>query len=240
VSWHAFFSGFGFRCDSWASADAIEVVATSEMMTTEIRRFNPGSLHLRVRTLNPRVRRVLELPACSTARSNTVSDRGCPPVTTDDVGHGRATRSARGLCYSPSADTRDGVVDAGGSSERLGGGQLAAIDRVFLKALPAPRGGPVRASPFRRRIWHPAVEAAGLAPLRIHDLRHSAVALWIAAGASPKGIAARAGHTSVATVLDRYGHLYAGHETAIVEALDAMARAAHRDAGNADVRALRR
>jgi hypothetical protein len=44
----------------------------------------------------------------------------------------------------------------------------------------------------------------------------------------------------VATVLDRYGHLYAGHETAIVEALDAMARAAHRDAGNADVRALRR
>ncbi len=31
--------------------------------------------------------------------------------------------------------------------------------------------------------------------LRMHDLRHSAVALWIAAGASPNEIAARAGHT---------------------------------------------
>jgi integrase len=102
-------------------------------------------------------------------------------------------------------------------------GALAPEELVF----PAPRGGPVRASLFRRRTWHPAVEAAALTPLRIHDLRHTAVALWIAAGASPKEIAARAGHTSVATVLDRYGHLYAGHETAVVEALDAMARGAH-------------
>src|SRR5512133_3010291 len=66
---------------------------------------------------------------------------------------------------------------------------------------PAPQGGPVRASLFRRRVWHPAVEAAGLTRLRVHDLRHTAVAFWIAAGASPKEIAARAGHTSVSTVL---------------------------------------
>jgi hypothetical protein len=32
------------------------------------------------------------------------------------------------------------------------------------------QGHPVRA--FRRRVWHPAVEAARLAPLRVHDLRH--------------------------------------------------------------------
>jgi integrase len=84
------------------------------------------------------------------------------------------------------------------------------LERVDGLVFPAPHGGPVRASLFRRRVWHPAVEAAGLAPLRIHDLRHTAVALWIAAGASPKEIAARAGHTSVATVLDRYGHLLPG------------------------------
>jgi integrase len=124
------------------------------------------------------------------------------------------------------------VVDT--LADHVGG--LAPKELVF----PAPRGGPVRASLFRRRVWHPAVASSGLAPLRIHDLRHTAVALWIAAGASPKEIAARAGHTSVATVLDRYGHLYAGHETAVVDALDAMARRAHDDARDADVQQLRR
>lgn len=87
----------------------------------------------------------------------------------------------------------------------------------------SPEGKPVRASQFRRRVWAPAIKAAGLEPLRIHDLRHSAVALWIAAGASPKEIAVRAGHTSVAVVLDRYGHLLPGTETRVTDALDVMA-----------------
>ena len=52
----------------------------------------------------------------------------------------------------------------------------------------------------------PATKAAGLQGLRIHDLRHTAVALWIAAGATPKEVAVRAGHTSVSFTLDRYGH----------------------------------
>jgi hypothetical protein len=59
---------------------------------------------------------------------------------------------------------------------------------------------------FRARIWRPATRNAGLDGLRIHDLRHTAVALWIAAGANPKEVAARAGHTSVSFTLDRYGH----------------------------------
>lgn len=61
----------------------------------------------------------------------------------------------------------------------------------------SPEGHPIRPSLFRQRFWHPAVDAAGLAPLRIHDLRHTAVALWIAAGGHTKQIVARAGHTSV-------------------------------------------
>jgi integrase len=55
-----------------------------------------------------------------------------------------------------------------------------------------------------------------------HDLRHTAVALWIAAGASPKEVAARAGHTSVKTVLDVYGHLYAEADVRLRDRLDAM------------------
>jgi len=34
------------------------------------------------------------------------------------------------------------------------------------------------------------------------------VALWVAAGADPKEVSGRAGHSSVAFTLDRYGHLY--------------------------------
>jgi len=87
----------------------------------------------------------------------------------------------------------------------------------------APEGGPVRLAAWRRRVWAPAVEKAGLAPLRPHDLRHSAVGLWIAAGASPKEIATRAGHTSVSFTLDRYGHLLPGTEQRVNDALDELA-----------------
>ncbi len=104
---------------------------------------------------------------------------------------------------------------------------------------PAPEGGSARASLFRRRVWAPAVERAGLAPLRLHDLRHTAVALWIAAGATPKEIATRAGHTSVSVVLDRYGHLLPGTEERVTDALDAMARAASETPRDAEIRPLR-
>jgi hypothetical protein len=95
-------------------------------------------------------------------------------------------------------------------------------DQVF-KAL---GGGQLRISNFRCKIWRPAVADANLAGLRIHDLRHMAVALWIAAGASPKEVAARAGHTSVSFVLDRYGHLFPEADTALRARLDLLFRGA--------------
>jgi integrase len=82
-----------------------------------------------------------------------------------------------------------------------------------------PDGGALRARQWRARHWVPAIAEAGLAPLRPHDLRHTAVALWIAQGASPKQIATWAGHTSVSVVLDRYGHLFPGHEDAVMQRL---------------------
>jgi integrase len=86
----------------------------------------------------------------------------------------------------------------------------------------APAGGPLRINGFRARVWRPATRAAGLDGLRIHHLRHTAVALWIAAGASPKEVAARAGHTSVSFTLDRYGHLYPEADEALRSRLDAL------------------
>jgi integrase len=87
-------------------------------------------------------------------------------------------------------------------------------------------GGVLRAGQWRQRFWYPAVRAAGVAPLRAHDMRHTAVSLWIAAGATPKQVATWAGHTSVAVVLDRYGHLFPGHETPVLSRLDDLAASA--------------
>jgi integrase len=91
-------------------------------------------------------------------------------------------------------------------------------DLVFV----GPQGGTLRLARFRHRVWRPATRAAGLDGLRIHDLRHTAVALWIAAGANPKEVAARAGHTSVSFTLDRYGHLYPDADQALRDRLDAL------------------
>ena len=87
---------------------------------------------------------------------------------------------------------------------------------------PGGDGGALRSNAWRARHWGPAVRAAGLEPLRPHDLRHTAVSLWIAVGASPNQIAAWAGHTSVAVVLDRYGHLFPGHEAQVLDRLDQL------------------
>jgi len=86
----------------------------------------------------------------------------------------------------------------------------------------APHGGGLRVNSWRRRFWLPAIKAAGLEPLRPHDMRHTAVAIWIAAGASNLEVARRAGHTSTSFTLDRYGHLFPAADEALRERLDAL------------------
>jgi integrase len=62
-------------------------------------------------------------------------------------------------------------------------------------------------SNFRKRVWTPAVERAGLAPLRMHDLRQTAASVLIAQGCQPKFIQEHLGHSSIVVTMDRYGHL---------------------------------
>jgi integrase len=84
----------------------------------------------------------------------------------------------------------------------------------------APNGGPIRKDNFRRRTWLPAVAAAGLEGVRVHDLRHTHAALLIAQGEHPKVIQSRLGHASITTTLDRYGHLFEGLDEAAADGLD--------------------
>ena len=90
---------------------------------------------------------------------------------------------------------------------------------------PAPQGGFLRLENFRKRVWQPATVAAGVDPLRVHDLRHTCASLAIAAGADVKVLQRMLGHASAALTLDRYGHLLPGQAEAVASRLDEMARA---------------
>jgi integrase len=93
-----------------------------------------------------------------------------------------------------------------------------------------PAGAPVRNANFRNRVWHPALETAGLpAATRIHDLRHTCASLLIAQGANAKLVQAHLGHSSITVTFDTYGHLLPDDQDEIAASLDDVYRsAAHR------------
>jgi integrase len=72
----------------------------------------------------------------------------------------------------------------------------------------APRGAPLRYSNFRSKVWLPALARAGVPPVGIHVLRHSAAAGMIRAGAGAKTVQAVLGHASAAFTLTVYGHIF--------------------------------
>ncbi len=102
-------------------------------------------------------------------------------------------------------------------------------------------GTPFRLNAWRRRVFGPAQVAAGIVPepgsdeakaegaskpIRVHDLRHSAAALAIEAGAHPKAIQEMLGHSKITTTLDTYGHLLPGLGDALADRLDETFREA--------------
>jgi integrase len=76
----------------------------------------------------------------------------------------------------------------------------------------APRGGPLRESNWKRSVgWSAATAAAGIPGFRVHDLRHTAASVWLAAGADPKVVQRILGHATAAMTMDLYGHLVDGN-----------------------------
>jgi integrase len=101
----------------------------------------------------------------------------------------------------------------------------------------SPGGGLLRYANFYRRVWQPAVEKTDLAPLRPHDLRHTAVALAIQAGAHPKEIQELCGHASITTTLNTYGHLFDSLQDRLAERLADTFRASRAAWARPDVAA---
>jgi integrase len=71
---------------------------------------------------------------------------------------------------------------------------------------------------FRRMVWRPACEAAGLTDLpRFHDLRHSHASWLLAGGADLQVVKERLGHASIMTT-QRYLHTLPDADESAVEA----------------------
>jgi hypothetical protein len=78
---------------------------------------------------------------------------------------------------------------------------------------------------FSRRVWQPAVIRAGIPSITFHGLRHSFVAILVAAGCNVREVSEWAGQISVAFTLTRYGGLFEnGSETAVDPAGPAAGR----------------
>ena len=104
------------------------------------------------------------------------------------------------------------------------------LERYVAKELDAlvftsPEGDPLRLPNFRRRVWWPALDEAGISrSVRIHDLRHTCASLLIAQKAHPKAIQQHLGHSSISVTLDRYGHLFPDQQDQVADALDEIIR----------------
>lgn len=93
------------------------------------------------------------------------------------------------------------------------------------------RGGPVRRTNWRRRVWAPVVRAVGLEGLRPHDLRHFAASVAVAAGAHPRALQARLGHSTSQVTMDVYASVLPGLDETLAERLEELRTAAvHRAA----------
>ena len=100
--------------------------------------------------------------------------------------------------------------------------QLAAyIDKLPKKAAPTDTLFPtnVKRSTYRRHLYA-AAAAAGVAPIKIHDLRHSHASLLVHLGVPITAIAARLGHDNPAITLKVYSHILPSDEEKVATKLE--------------------
>lgn len=92
------------------------------------------------------------------------------------------------------------------------------VDHVFALQ-PTQRLLPVSKYYLEREVKRGAKEA-GLKQIRVHDMRHSHVALLIEMGMPILAISERLGHEKVETTLNTYGHLYPNKQRQLADMLN--------------------
>ncbi len=111
----------------------------------------------------------------------------------------------------------------------LGAASRAALDAVRREAGPVfvgLHGCREHRNNLTNRVFHPALERAGLPRVRLYDLRHSSATLLLLAGVDVRTVAARLGHADPSTTLRHYAHTLPGNQKAVARVWDAMLRPA--------------
>lgn len=85
--------------------------------------------------------------------------------------------------------------------------------------VPGPEGGPMHGQNFGRRDWSSAVNAAGIGPTRLHDLRHTYASWLVQAGIPLQEVQRLLGHKSILTT-QRYAHLGTSQNERVLAALN--------------------
>jgi integrase len=85
----------------------------------------------------------------------------------------------------------------------------------------APPEGTFEPSTVRRRALA-AWKQAGLAPIGLHEARHTFASVMIAAGVNAKAICEYMGHATITMTFDRYGHMLPGSRVEAAARVDAF------------------
>ena len=94
----------------------------------------------------------------------------------------------------------------------------AGIPWVFVNT----QGTPLLKTNFYRYVWKPLRKAAGIHPIRFHDLRHTQVTLLLSLGENPKVVQERLGHAKISMTLDTYSHVIPGMQQGAADKLDSL------------------
>ena len=134
-------------------------------------------------------------------------------------------------CALDTADVDPGRLRLVVRRAKSGRGREVPIPAAVLGMLGLDAEGPLFRSPagarvepgnWRHRVFRPAAAAIGRPGLHVHDLRHTAASLMVAAGASVRDVQAALGHASAAMTLAIYTHLFDGSLDGVGRRMDAL------------------
>ena len=100
---------------------------------------------------------------------------------------------------------------------RVGPGWEDSRGAVFV----ATTGRPLSPGSLRRR-FRAACDRASVLPIRVHDLRHVHATIAVAAGADPKTVQARLGHSTLDLTLSVYAHAGTDGDKRLAEVVNAL------------------
>lgn len=98
----------------------------------------------------------------------------------------------------------------------------SAVDLVFASSSGSQLRR-VRVSAGSRSLFKSALKSCSIAPMTIHDLRHTAASLAVSSGANVKAVQRMLGHASAAMTLDVYADLFDDDLEALADKLDQAA-----------------